>query len=122
MHIAVDFDGTMVTHEYPAIGRDIGAFPILKELVGKGHQIILFTMRSGDKLDEALNYIEGKRLLLYGINHNPDQDDWNTSPKAYAHMYIDDASLGTPLIVNGNERAYVDWKIIKEMLHDKFIL
>jgi len=46
MIIAVDFDGTCVTHEFPEVGKDIGAVPVLKELVKKGHKIILYTMRS----------------------------------------------------------------------------
>lgn len=46
MIIGIDFDGTCVTHEFPRIGEDINAAPILKELVKKGHQLILFTMRS----------------------------------------------------------------------------
>lgn len=46
MVIAVDFDGTCVTHEFPKIGKDIGAIPVLRKLVEKGHQIILYTMRS----------------------------------------------------------------------------
>ena len=46
MDICIDFDGTCVTHEFPIIGRDIGAVPILKSLVDSGHRLILFTMRS----------------------------------------------------------------------------
>ena len=46
MIISIDFDGTCVTHEFPLIGKDIGAVPILKKLVQRGHQLILFTMRS----------------------------------------------------------------------------
>ena len=46
MVIAVDFDGTCVTHEFPKVGKDIGAVPVLKKLVEKGHKIILYTMRS----------------------------------------------------------------------------
>lgn len=46
MVIAVDFDGTCVTHEFPKIGKDIGAIPVLRKLVEKEHQIILYTMRS----------------------------------------------------------------------------
>lgn len=46
MIIAVDFDGTCVTHEFPRVGVEIGAAEVLKELTDKGHQIILFTMRS----------------------------------------------------------------------------
>ena len=46
MIIAVDFDGTCVTHEFPKVGKDIGAVPVLKKLIEKGHKIILYTMRS----------------------------------------------------------------------------
>lgn len=46
MIIAVDFDGTCVTHEFPRVGAEIGAAEVLKELTDKGHKIILFTMRS----------------------------------------------------------------------------
>lgn len=53
--IAVDFDGTCVTHEYPDVGKDIGAIPVLKELVDKGHKLILFTMRDGKELQDAIN-------------------------------------------------------------------
>ena len=43
--IAIDFDGTCVTHEYPNVGRDIGAAPVLRKLVENGHKLILWTMR-----------------------------------------------------------------------------
>lgn len=58
MIIAVDFDGTVVSHEYPHIGEDIGAVPVLKELVAAGHKLILYTMRSGRLLDEARMWFE----------------------------------------------------------------
>jgi hydroxymethylpyrimidine pyrophosphatase-like HAD family hydrolase len=45
--IAVDFDGTCVTHEYPSMGKEIGAPEVLKQLVDRGHKLILFTMRDG---------------------------------------------------------------------------
>ena len=45
--IAVDFDGTVVTHEYPHVGRDAGAVPVLRELTDNGCRLILYTMRSG---------------------------------------------------------------------------
>ena len=54
MYIAVDFDGTCVTHEYPNIGKDIGAVPVLKKLTDSGHKIILNTMRSGKELAAAI--------------------------------------------------------------------
>ena len=51
--IAVDFDGTCVTHEYPDIGRDIGAAPVLKRLVESGVRLILWTMRQSAKLPKG---------------------------------------------------------------------
>lgn len=54
MYIAVDFDGTCVTHEYPKVGKDIGAVPVLKKLTNSGHQLILHTMRCNKELEEAV--------------------------------------------------------------------
>jgi len=47
MYIVVDFDGTVVTHDFPRIGKDIGSIPVLKRLAAEGHKLIVFTMRSG---------------------------------------------------------------------------
>ena len=54
MTINIDFDGTCVTHEFPNVGKSIGAEKVLKRLVDNGHQLILFTMRS-DR-EEAKTY------------------------------------------------------------------
>lgn len=107
---AVDFDGTCTTHEYPRIGRDIGAVPVLRKLVERGDRLVLFTMRSGKELQDAAQWFADNGLPLYGINTNPDQLSWTSSPKPYAHCYIDDAAFGCPLIIPGEgERPYVDW-------------
>jgi len=138
MDICIDFDGTCVTHEFPAIGKDIGAIPVLKELVEAGHKLILFTMRSdrkvkkkqGDKiivieenyLTEAVNWFKENGIELYGIQKNPRQRFWTTSPKAYGHVYIDDASLGCPLIYPQEGRPYVNWVGVRELLISQGIL
>ena len=57
MDIIVDFDGTCTTHDFPRIGKNIGAVPVLKKLVEKGHKLILFTMRSDDEKDKTKNYL-----------------------------------------------------------------
>jgi len=145
MIIAIDFDGTCVTHEFPKVGRDIGAVPVLKELVSRGHQLILFTMRSdvvnpsgednelhlesGNYLTDAVKWFEQNEIPLYGIQTNPTQHTWTTSPKVYAQLYIDDAALGCPLRVDVkstqfgmNEvvgRPYVDWEAVREMLIER---
>ncbi|HRU18489.1 MAG TPA: hypothetical protein P5070_11650 [Bacteroidia bacterium] len=130
--ISVDFDGTCVTHEFPKVGKDINAVPVLKALVENGHQLVLFTMRSdivnptgednelhlesGNYLTDAINWFKENNIPLYGIQTNPTQHTWTTSPKAYAQLYIDDAALGCPLIFGEHERPYVDWQMVYKIL------
>ena len=124
MEIAVDFDGTCVTHEYPKIGKDIGAIPVLRRLAGNGHKLILFTMRSGLQLDEAIEWFSTNNIPLYGIQYNPSQASWTSSNKCYAQLYIDDAALGCPLrgrMVAG-DRPYVDWNVVEHLLEEQGIL
>lgn len=134
MDICIDFDGTCVTHEFPNIGKDIGAERVLKRLVDNGHRIILFTMRSdidnpksqdynitpvgGKYLTDAVDWFKDRNIPLYGINTNPKQASWTHSPKAYGQLYIDDASIGCPLIFDKNisERPFVDWRIVEKVL------
>ena len=97
MVIAIDFDGTCVTHEYPKVGKEIGAVNVLKKLIDKGYKLILWTMRSGKELYEAQLWFKNHNIPLYGVQRNPEQDSWTKSPKAYAQLYIDDAALGCPL-------------------------
>jgi len=116
MIIAVDFDGTCVTHEYPGIGEDIGAVPVLKDLVAQGHDLILWTMRSGDSLVQACKWFDAQEIHLFGINNNPQQATWTSSPKAYAHCYIDDAALGCPLVYPEGKRPHVNWTKMRHLL------
>lgn len=141
MIIAVDFDGTCVTHEYPKVGKDIGAQRVLKMLVDKGHQLILYTMRSDkpgispvtEKIEEgglqdAVNWFKINEIPLYGIQTNPTQANWTNSPKCYAQLYIDDASLGCPLEIRLGEfdeklpRPNVNWQRVEELLKEQKIL
>lgn len=117
-YIAVDFDGTCVTHEYPKVGKDIGAVPVLKKLTDSGHKIILNTMRSGDKLKEAMQWFADNNIPLYGANENPTQKSWTDSPKVFANLYIDDAALGCPLIFDHaiSSRPFVNWVMVEEIL------
>lgn len=108
--VAIDFDGTCVTHEYPKVGRYIGAEPVLRDMVDQGARLILWTMRSGEPLADAVKWFEDRKIPLWGVNANPEQN-WTTSPKCYAKLYIDDAALGAPLCpgVMAGERPYIDW-------------
>lgn len=120
--VGVDFDGTVVTHEYPNIGRDIGAIPVLKKLVDKGHKIILVTMRDGGYLEEAINWFFEQGIPLYGANKNPDQDTWTKSPKVYCNLYIDDVSLGVPLTFSPiSNRPFVDWQRVEKLLKGTYL-
>lgn len=121
--IAVDFDGTVVTHEYPYVGEDAGAVPVLQELVGKGFRLILLTMRSGKLLDDAVAWFRDRKIPLYAVNENPQQRSWTSSPKVYADLYIDDSNLGCPLrFVDGCRRTVVDWTRVRERLVDEGFL
>lgn len=118
MFVAVDFDGTIVTHEYPDIGRPVpGAVEWMKQWQDAGASLILWTMRSdtgpdGPVLEDAVRYLADNGIALAGQNENPTQRTWTTSPKAYAQIYVDDAAFGCPLVEVEGERPYVDWSIV----------
>jgi hypothetical protein len=118
MYICVDFDGTCVTHDYPNVGKDIGAVPVLSQLTDDGHQLILFTMRSGKELQDAVNWFIDNKIPLYGVQTNPTQKRWTDSPKAYGQLYIDDAALGAPLKVDKelSDRPFIDWDYVARLL------
>lgn len=135
MEINIDFDGTVVTHEYPNIGKDIGAAPVLRKLIENGHRLILFTMRSEMKgispvtgneedngLNDAINWFKTNNIPLYGIQTNPTQAEWTSFPKSYAELMIDDSALGCPLVYGKHERPYVDWVKVEELLKEKRII
>jgi len=120
--IGLDFDGTVVKHKFPAIGEEVPyCLDVLKALQSAGHKIVLNTMRSdrpeGAFLTDAVNFLAERGIELWGINENPNQKNWTTSPKVYANLYIDDAALGVPLKQDSeDERPFVDWKTVGEML------
>lgn len=118
--VAIDFDGTCVAHKYPEIGKSIGAEPVLKSLVDRGARLILWTMRSGTPLACAVEWFRDRGIPLWSINYNPDQFSFSFSPKAYAHLYIDDGALGIPLIKDNEcTRPYVDWEKAKVLIDEK---
>ena len=134
--LAVDFDGTCVTNDFPDVGKNIGAEIVLKQLVKDGAKIILHTMRShpsdktknakgdgiiptgNDCLQDAINWFKINNIPLFGINENPEQHTWTDSPKPYAHRYIDDSALGVPLFIdNETKKRFVDWMSVARMLY-----
>lgn len=121
MYVAVDFDGTVVKHVYPQVGEEIpNCVKTLQALCDAGHKLILFTMRSDQELKEAVQWFFDRGLLLSGINHNPEQSAWTSSPKVYAQLYIDDASIGCPLVEYRDcSRPYADWFEIERILSER---
>ena len=94
--IAVDFDATLVENQYPEIGKPIlFAFETLKKLQEEGHQLILWTYRSGEKLQEAVSYCEAKGITFYAVNKSYPEEDYDPelSRKILADLFIDDRNM-----------------------------
>lgn len=94
--IAVDFDGTLVENRYPEIGKPIlFAFETLKKLQQEGHQLILWTYRSGRPLEEAVNYCKSKGITFYAVNKSYPEEEYDPglSRKILADIFIDDRNI-----------------------------
>jgi len=97
MLIAVDFDGTLVEHKYPEIGKEIlFAFDTLRDLQKQNHQLILWTVRSGAELDAAVEYCRQRGIEFYAVNKSypEEQLDETVSRKINADVFIDDRNVG----------------------------
>lgn len=96
MIIAVDFDGTIVEHAYPKIGKPIPfAIETLLQLQKERHQLLLWSVRDGDLLQEAVDYCAKKGLEFYAANKNyPEEDVTTAARKLNADLFIDDRNLG----------------------------
>jgi hypothetical protein len=110
MTIAVDFDGTIVEHEYPKIGQPIPfALEVLKKLQQEEHhKLIMWTMREGKLLQEAINYCEKNGLKFYAYNKNYPEEEFEKGDvrKLAADIYIDDRNIG----------GLPDWGIIYKII------
>ncbi len=95
--IAVDFDGTIVEHMYPEIGKEnLFAFRTLKELEKKGARLILWTFRAGKELDEAVEFCRKNGIEFYAVNRSYPEEifDETISRKIDADIFIDDRNIG----------------------------
>ena len=113
MVIAIDFDGTIVEHRYPSIGRELPfAIETLKKLTEEGHRLILWTVREGRLLDEAVAFCRERGLEFYAVNRDYPEEEKNRnnhfSRKLKADLWIDDRNLG----------GLPDWGTIYEMVHN----
>lgn len=113
MIIAVDFDGTIVEHKYPAIGKEIPfAIDALKRLHREHHILILWTVREGDLLDEAVEFCRKRGLEFHAVNSNLKENEAKNNHdtrKLKVDLFIDDRNLG----------GLPDWGIIYRMIHDR---
>jgi hypothetical protein len=97
MVIAVDFDGTIVENRYPAIGKEIPfaietLLLIQKELK---HTLILWTVREGRELQDAIDFCKERGLAFYAANRNhPEPIPSSEARKLNADMFIDDRNFG----------------------------
>ena len=111
MIIAVDFDGTIVEHRYPAIGKERPfATETLKKLAADGHRLILWTVREGRLLDEAVEFCRERGVEFYAVNRDyPEEEKAHNkhySRKLKADVWIDDRNVG----------GLPDWGTIYEMM------
>ncbi len=111
MRIAVDFDGTIVENRFPSIGEErTFAIDTLKRLRAENHRLILWTVRHGQYLEEALRWCEERGLTFDAVNQSYLLDDQlgdDVSHKANAELFIDDRNLG----------GIPDWTTIYQMIH-----
>ena len=108
--IAVDFDGTIVEHKFPEIGKEmLFAFATMKALQSKGHKLILWTIRTGELLNDAVNYCKTNGVEFYAVNKNYPEEilDEKTSRKLNADIFIDDRSIG----------GFIGWSEVWQALH-----
>lgn len=113
--MAVDFDGTIVEHCYPQIGKEIPfAIATLKQLQAERHLLILWSVREGKLLDEAVAFCRSRGLEFYAVNGNLPEEEQESvsmrSRKVNADLYIDDRNVG----------GLPDWGVIYELVHHKW--
>lgn len=113
--IGIDFDGTCVTDLFPYVGNNIGAASVLRKLADK-NLLILYTVRDGKYLQDAVDWFRYNHINLYSVNYNP--EPVSSSPKVYCDYYIDDRNIGTPL----TDKGYVDWDKMLVLLRQKNLL
>mgnify|MGYP004451042395 CR=1 FL=1 len=116
MIIAVDFDGTIVEHRYPAIGKEIPfAIATLKQLQADGHRLILWSVREGSLLQEAVNYCAERGVKFYAVNADFEGEDGtgrDFSRKLKADLFIDDRNVG----------GLPDWGTIYHLVKERMTL
>lgn len=111
MNIAIDFDGTIVEHRYPEIGKELPfATQTLKKLIADGHKLILWTVREGQLLADAVEWCRERGVMFYAVNRDFEEDTPESnvgySRKLKVNLFIDDRNLG----------GLPDWPVIYELI------
>lgn len=114
LKLGIDFDGTVVEHMYPDVGRPAPeAIKYLKLFKENGAKLILWTMRDGEELQQAVDYCKENGVEFDSVNKGIGDRHWTKSPKAHCNIYIDDAAFGCPLRpATQTSRPVVDWNIV----------
>jgi len=131
MIIAVDFDGTIVEHRYPEIGKiKLFAFETLKQLQKQGHELILWTSRYGKELNEAVDFCSRHGVEFYAVNCNFPGEvfvEGESSRKIVADVYIDDRIPGgfpgwskIWELINSDSSAIVEKEVIDKLQRVRF--
>ena len=94
--IAVDFDGTLVTNQYPLLGEPVPyVIEAVKQMREFGWRIILWTCRTGDQLTEAIQFCKNLGLEFDEVNRNIKEVReyfGEDTRKVFANIYLDDKS------------------------------
>ena len=96
--LAIDFDGTLVSDNFPNIGElNTKLFKEVKTLQEEfGVKIILWTSRTLEMLDDAVKFCEDNGLKFDAVNQNIKEVMELTGQdtrKVYADLYIDDKAI-----------------------------
>ena len=126
MIIAVDFDGTIVEHEYPKIGKEkIFATETLRQLINDGHRLILWTVREGELLDEAVEWCRQRGVEFYAVNKDFPEENISKneqfSRKIKADVWIDDLKIGGLPDWGTIYRIITEKKTLQQVIEEKLV-
>lgn len=102
MIYAIDFDGTLCSDKFPEIGEPyLNRIETVKRLKENGNRIILWTCRTDEHLQQAVDWCKKHGLVFDAVNQNlPEvQEKWGgDTRKVYCDYYIDDKNLSPTFI------------------------
>lgn len=121
MIIAVDFDGILCEDNFPEIGAPrYEMISKIRQLIDSGHEVILWTCRVDEALEEAVAWCKDYGLHFAAVNENAPSniemyiDKYpNGTRKVYADVYIDDHNFGYYKFTNPAIN-----KILEGMIHN----